>query len=194
MASITRKDFQPWNQWTEHDVYDEYGCSPRFVHRDESTNRTYWSQSSDTLRSKCAGLLFWTIAAHVSRIAMRVFSFITLYHFSYHHHASTDQSGYSTRVHYSLKERAIEACKDTLKILGTPGLVLFLECAAFYGLFNPYDGRKLYATGERFAYQVLGMEGLELFYFPGPAYCAPCFQPDATHHALGGDSHNGDAW
>lgn len=194
MATITLKDFQPWNKWTEHYQYGNgYDSYDRTVHLDESTTRTYWYQSTGTIRVKSLALLVWTVAAHVIRIATRVFSFLTLYHFHYHEGAP-DQSGYTTYVHYSLKERAIEAGKDILKTLATPFVVLFLESAALYGILNPFDGRKLYATWERFSYQALGIEGIDLFCRPSPGFCAPCFQPDATRHALGGDALNGNAW
>jgi len=40
-------------------------------------------------------------------------------------------------------------------------LILTLEMAALYGILNPYDGRKVYASFERM----------------GPKRLAPCFQP-----------------
>lgn len=193
MSTVTIRDFQPWNNWTDTHAMDIYGYNEEF-HCDESTKKRYWIQSPDTLREKCGLLMPWTVLAHTYRIALRILSFISLYQFHYRSNGQVDESGYRVMIHYSLKERVKEAGKDLLKIIATPVLVLFLESAALYGLLNPYDGRKLYASGERFAYEALGMEGVDLFDRPAPAYCAPCFQPDATHHALGGDANDGNAW
>jgi hypothetical protein len=74
---------------------------------------------------------------------------------------------------YSFQERLKDAGKDLLRVVTTPIALVGLELAAIYGIFNPYDGRKLYASIERAQY--------------GNFILAPCFQPDPRYHALGGD-------
>lgn len=68
--------------------------------------------------------------------------------------------------------RCLSLCKGTQKnniektialIVATPLLYVGLCFSSIYGIFSPYNGRKLYATLERVAY-----EG---------AVLAPCFQP-----------------
>ena len=67
-----------------------------------------------------------------------------------------------------------------MRIIATPVSILGLELAAIYGIFQPYDGRKLYASFERATY--------------GNFILAPCFQPDPKYHALGGDINEKDAF
>lgn len=67
-----------------------------------------------------------------------------------------------------------------MRILVTPLSIIGLELAAIYGLFRPYDGRKLYASLEREIY--------------GDFVLAPCFQPDPQYHALGGDINQKNAF
>ena len=55
-----------------------------------------------------------------------------------------------------------------------------LLLAAVYGLALPNNGKKLYATLERFAF--------------GDFVLAPCFQPRATSHLFGGDIEEEDQW
>lgn len=56
-----------------------------------------------------------------------------------------------------------------------PIAIIRLELAVIYGVFRPYDSRKLYATLERAQY--------------GRHILAPCFQPGATNHLFGGDAY-----
>lgn len=62
---------------------------------------------------------------------------------------------------------------DALRIIASPIAIAGLELAAIYGIIRPYDGRKLYASIERAEYRNFIL--------------VPCFQPDPTSHALGGD-------
>lgn len=181
METITLKDFNPWNQWKEvkiphRDRVSEYDSGER--HQDQSTGRIYWLQDKDTLRMKCTALLIWTVVAHVVKMISRIGCVFA--------RPISDSRA-------TLKERFINSGKDVLRIVVTPVLVVYLEMAALYGIFNPYDGRKLYASGERFAYNNLNIDSIDLF-GRFPSICAPCFQPNATHHALGGDQNNANAW
>jgi len=189
VATVTLRDFQPYNTWRIQDSGQRYdGGEPVFYHLDMSSDKIYSYQSPKCLRYKCVALLLWTVIAHVIKIAKRVFDVATLYCFCSH----DDHS----RSRYSLKERVTNLIQDPLKTLATPLLVILLEISAFYGVFNPFDGRKLYATVERAAYQWFGMEGVDIFCRPDrPYYCAPCFQPgQEIRHALGGDPNKPEAW
>ncbi|MBS4171388.1 hypothetical protein NEOC95_002136 [Neochlamydia sp. AcF95] len=62
----------------------------------------------------------------------------------------------------------------------TPVALVGLELAAIYGIFTPYNGRKLYASIERAQY--------------GKFTLAPCFQPGPTCHASGGNPQKRDAF
>jgi hypothetical protein len=56
------------------------------------------------------------------------------------------------------------------RLILTPLTLLAMTFAALYGLFSPWDGRKLYSTLERFHYH----DGL---------FLAPCFQPSSDYHS-----------
>jgi hypothetical protein len=73
---------------------------------------------------------------------------------------------------YDLTGRLKNCAVDTLRVLTTPLAPIALQLTAIYGLFRPYDARKLYATIERAQY--------------GNFILAPCFQPLATHHLFHG--------
>lgn len=60
---------------------------------------------------------------------------------------------------------------EVVRLFTAPLAYLGLEGSAIYGLFRPYEGRRLYAALERFLYD-------------GPLL-APCFQPGATRHLFG---------
>lgn len=187
MSTVTLKDFCPWNQW---DTFTEREFDPIYIeditidyHKDLSTKKNYLYQSKTTLRIKCLALIVWTVAAHAIRNCMRLFSMVTLY---------KDLRDFDDNI-LPLKSRIKMLPKDALRVLASPALVLALEASAFYAQLNPFDGRKLYASCERLAHENFGMVGVDLF-GRTPAYCAPCFQPNPTHHGLGGDVRDGEAW
>ena len=55
------------------------------------------------------------------------------------------------------------------RIALTPLTILAMTFSSLYGIFMPWNGRKLYASLERFHYQ--------------QALLAPCFQPSSDHHS-----------
>ena len=85
---------------------------------------------------------------------------------------------------YSLKGRVKDLGKDLLKIVTTPILLVALELAAIYGIFNPLDGRKLYASLEK-------LQVSSNYHFSimptSEKVLAPCFQPGAISHFFGSD-------
>jgi len=139
----------------------------------DSTGRKYFNEPKNTVRLKCLSLIFGTPFVHpiaaVVNALYRLFLLVTFVHFW--------KPLKGERA--SLKNRASEAGKDILRLFATP-LLAALPLAALYGVFCPYDGRKLYATIERAVY--------------GGAILAPCFQPDARSHLLGGDSSVQNVW
>ena len=161
--SVTLRDFQPINTWSVN------VNSPKFRNTyepssltDHSTGRGYLNEDKSVVRIKCALLtigtpIVHTIAATVN-IAIRLMRLITLSHFS---------------NSKSFKASCMDASYDLAKILASPVAIVALEIAAIYGIFRPYDGRKLYATIERATY--------------GSSILAPCFQPNANYHLFGGN-------
>jgi len=81
---------------------------------------------------------------------------------------------------YNFKARVKDAAVDLLKVAIHPIVIVGLELAAIYGVFRPYDGRKLYASLERAQY--------------GNHVLAPCFQPDPRRHLFGGDINKRDVY
>ncbi len=168
--SITIWDFCPWNKWemlhdNARDVDDNYFNYDGRYEKDVTTGKAYLYQHSGTLRAKHAGLLILSVTWHVYQAISRLFKVLTFYSFW----------GDSTKT-YPLLGRLGFMGKDILKLALTPGLVLALEIAALYGLFFPKEGRKEYASIERFAHIKLGISGKDLFGRFVP-YCAPCYQP-----------------
>ncbi|MCE2983928.1 MAG: hypothetical protein LW832_10245 [Parachlamydia sp.] len=169
MHDILLKDFQPINHW----VLGERGPRfwdvldiPQFI-IDQSTGRKYLNESANVVRFKCFLLTLGTPFAHavasLVNVADRIVKLITLSHL---------------RSHGVTMQAAREASIDALLIFMTPISYLSLELAACYGMLSPYDGRKLYASIERAQY--------------GHFILAPCFQPEPTRHAFGGNINQRD--
>ncbi len=124
---------------------------------DQSTGRRYWNESLPVVSFKCLLLavgtpIVHTIAAVISAVC-RIFIILSL---------------------------SEDAGEHALKLLATPFAVVGLELAAIYGIFNPYDGRKLYASIERALYS--------------QHLLAPCFQPDPKSHLFGGNINQRNAF
>jgi len=167
-VDVCLKDFLPINSWTP-DVDGPRWCengSPQFL-IDQSTNRRYWNEPKGVVGTKAFLLTLGTpfvhaIAATINA-AEKCLKLISLSHFW----MPADPGA----THF--KARLLEAKTDLLQLIATPFAVLGLELAALYGVFRPYDGRKLYASIERAVY--------------GHFILAPCFQPNPQSHAFGGD-------
>lgn len=165
----TLKDFKPINTWSLDKqgptwLYDDF--EPEYI-IDESTGRRYWNESKGIVRFKSALLAFGTPLIHpltslVAGVGLSALKVLSLSHFW----APND-------INDSFPKKLANMSIDLLKIVLWPIFLLSLELSALYGLFSPYDGRKLYAS-------------LERAYYEGPVL-APCFQPDPTRHAFCGD-------
>jgi hypothetical protein len=142
---------------------------------DQTTNRRYLNESKGTVGFKCfllaLGTPFVQSISSIVYVVYRILKLISLSHF---------WIGKNEEANSSFKARLADAGEDLLKIVAAPVSILGLELAAIYGWFRPYDGRKLYASMERAIY--------------GHSILAPCFQPDPTHHAFGGDINRKDAF
>lgn len=169
MTDVTLRDFQPFNRW----VVDQDG--PKWSDQDEpqylidgTTGRKYWNESKGVVGFKCFLLTLGTPIVHaIASLVNMAYRIIKLVSFSHFWMPRENEKA------YSFTARLKEAGVDLLRVFTTPLAYLGLETAALYGIFNPYDGRKLYASIERAQY--------------GNFILAPCFQPDPTAHAFGGD-------
>jgi hypothetical protein len=179
--SIVRGDFQLFNRWkvdTDGERYrsGEFGKlgEPKYL-IDQTTGRKYGNETKGTVRLKCFLLCFGTPIAHsvaaVINVIYRIVKLVTLSHF---------WIAKSGERKYNFTARLADAGKDVLRILLQPFSIIGLELSALFGVFTPYNGRKLYATIERAEY--------------GSYISAPCFQPDPTQHLFGGNTENRDAW
>ena len=170
IPALIARDFQPINKWKvdiDGPQFEENPGVPKY-RIDESTGRLYLNEQKVIVRLKCYTLIFATLPAHgiflIGSVASRALKLATLSHF---------WCSKGRLKKYCLKARACNAGKDLLKIATHPFIVVGLEASAVYGGFQPYDGRKLYASFERAQYE--------------KSMLAPCFQPDSKKHLLGGD-------
>lgn len=175
MSSINLRDFQPINTWKPDSDGPKWSDGdPRYL-IDATTKRRYWNESKGCVGFKCFLLTLGTPIVHsiasLVNVAYRIVKLVTLSHFW------MDKKGEKS---YSFKERSKDAGKDLLRVIMTPIAFVGLELAAIYGMFTPYNGRKLYGSIERAQY--------------GNSILAPCFQPDPTRHALGGNPEEKNAF
>ncbi|OGN56425.1 MAG: hypothetical protein A3D96_05025 [Chlamydiae bacterium RIFCSPHIGHO2_12_FULL_44_59] len=173
--SVSFRDFQPINTWkldSDGSKWDD-GEAEHLI--DTTTGRRYWNESKGCVGFKCFLLtlgtpIFHSIASLVN-VAYRIVKLVSFSHFW------MDKEGEKS---YSFKGRLKDAGQDLLGVLTTPIAFIGLELAAIYGIFTPYNGRKLYASIERAQ--------------DGNFILAPCFQPDPKYHALGGDPKKKNAF
>jgi hypothetical protein len=167
------EDFQLVNQWAPdtrgprwYDASTSKYESKYIV--DQKTGKRYFNEYPEVVGFKCFLLTLGTPIVHlIVAVASVIFSAVKLLCF---YHLWKPVEG---EAEYNFKARMIDIKQETLalgKFLLAP---LLLEAAAIYGMFRPYDGRKLYASVERTVY--------------GGFVLAPCFQPEATRHAFGGN-------
>lgn len=187
--SLKINDFQPINSWridkegekfTESDIDSEDSLLedqesgsleiPKYI-IDETTGKKYLNESQCTIRRKCFGLAIGTPIAHIPcgllNIGYRIDKFITG---SFHWWTGiVDDSS-----------DPLDPIADGCRIIAQPLAIIGLELSAIYGIINPYDGRKLYASIEKAEY--------------GRPILAPCFQPNPEEHFFGGDINTRDQY
>jgi hypothetical protein len=168
---LTLKDFKPVNHW----IPDSKGPNWRYASGskyiiDGSTGKKYFNEESSTIRTKCFLLILGTPLIHsiasICNIAYRTFKVLTLAELWLRH----DEEKPSP-----LKGRLTLVAADLAKAVAAPLVLAGLCLSAIYGLFMPYDARKLYGALERAEY--------------GGPILAPCFQPNPDSHFFGGDAN-----
>lgn len=175
------KDFQLVNRWCVDTDGEKFDCcnnhrgNPKFI-IDMHTGKKYINDSIESIRFKCFLMTFGTPFVHIPcgavNIAYRVLKLVLGYHF-------WPDSGENENP-TSCSDKFLEFSKDGLRIISQPFSIIGLEMASFYGIINPYDGRKLYASIERVQY--------------GNGIMAPCFQPNPKGHLLGGNINARDEY
>lgn len=160
----TWKKFHPWNHWElDHagPKWEDNG-EPMFL-IDRTTGERYLNESRFTVWIKCILLIIGTPVIHT---LLAVCKFVV--HFL-------------TGLCLLMKLSPIEAGKEFWKaFVITPFAVIALLLSAIYGLLNPYDARKLYASFEGLAY--------------GRYILAPCFESEPTSHFFGGNMNDRNAY
>ncbi len=165
---VSIKDFYLYNKWEVDIEAGNYNSGEYMYVTDATTGRRYWNESKDLIIKKCCLLALITPIGHpiagCMNIAYRAFKVLSLSHFW----MNDDQE-----ASYNFTARLLKAVEDVFRIPTQPAAILGLEFAAVYGIIQPNDGRKLYASIERAQYEI--------------PVLAPCFQPDPSWHLLGGD-------
>lgn len=178
--TVSLKDFQPINTWEPDLEGPRWSCCKKHLLQpklliDQSTQKRYLKESRKTLRLKSLLLTVSTPIVHTfaptATVAYQAYRFLK--------YPLTWSAKENTVVNRKVRLKRVSI--NFLKIVMTPISLVGLELAAIYGIFNPNDGRKLYASMERLTYN--------------SKYClAPCFQPEPTSHAFGGDINKKNAF
>lgn len=168
---ICMNDFKIFNQW-EIDRSALYADgSPKYL-IDRSTGKQYLNEDTSVVRFKCLLLTMGTIPVHliasIVKVANDAIKAISCFF-------APNQS-----ANYNLKSRLNECGNHLLAIARAPLFIALLELSSIFGVFSPYNGRKLYASLERAHY--------------GDFILAPCFQPKAQNHLFGGDINQRNAF
>lgn len=188
--------FLAWGEWTPCKVKGEFAGSGRAMWiRDDLSGAIYLNQPTDLLRFKLsfltgflAGIIGGNAISLTINAAYRALKVASLSHFwlpiSYIDQNRDDKS-------YHLKTRCVEFAKDIARIVATPFAWLGLFFASWVGAIDPRengprDGCKIFSSIEIAMYGGTVEEG----HFGW----APCYQPDATIHAFGGDIHQERAY
>jgi len=165
---VTPKDFLPTTWRKDVDGPTWYNDSMPMYIIDESTDRRYFNESKSVVRFKCFLVALGTPFVH--SVAALIFTAKRIV-------------GAATSIfckNFNTQQKLALAGKNIARVFTAAPSVLALEMAAIFGLFSPYNGRKLYASIERAQY--------------GHFVLAPCFQPDPTTHAFGGDINQRNAF
>lgn len=170
---LSLKHFHPYSIWaTDQTGPYFYNGKKKFI-VDSSTGDKYLNENSPVIWFKCFLLAVGTPIVHaMAAIVKVIFNLLKLISF-YDFWKTIEDDNKENKSDYNLAKRTLDAGSNVINILFAPIAVLLLECSALYGLIMPRDGRKLYASFERFTY--------------GHFVLAPCFQPEPEKHLLGGD-------
>lgn len=184
MFILDLKNIQPINTWrpdSEGPKWDDgrrNKDAPKYL-IDETTGNKYWNETKKIVRSKCflltLGTPFIQPIALLINAANKIVKLVSFYHF-WKEIPLSDVFTNLTQV-----IRIGDTIEDLLRVAITPIAFVGLELAAIYGLFSPYDGRKLYASIEKAMYD----DSFNL---------APCFQPNPTCHLFCGNPQKRNAF
>lgn len=162
---IHQNDFKIFNNWTVDRSGSRFSTGEPYYLIDQSTQKRYLNEDKFVVGFKCFLLTIGTIPVHsiasvVNSVARFCLAGSALF---------TNNPGQNL----SLKQKFITCLKHLAHIALSPLIIVALTAAAIFGIFSPYNGRKLYASLERFQY--------------GSFILAPCFQPDPQRHLMGSD-------
>lgn len=177
---LTPQHFYLYNNWAEdkRTAYEIAKDRKPFWVNDLSTGDQYINEDLSLIRFKCFLLTLGTPIIHTIRalaqILLRLAELISCYDFwKSNDEVNADIKDKKEAPGYQLSKRCLQAGNRLFDVFFAPLAVVLLEFAAIYGLIMPRDGRKLFASLERFTY--------------GDYVLAPCFQPYPDHHLFGGD-------
>jgi hypothetical protein len=184
---LSLTSFLPGGTWTPCNEGKEFMDSDRPMWtKDSLSGATYLNQPTDNLRFKLsfltgflAGIIGGNAISLVINAAYRVLKIVSLSHFWLPISCTTCKS-------YQFKARCVEFAKDMARIVATPFAWLGLFFASWGGALDPRengprDGAKIFSSIE------IAMYGgtIETGHFAW----APCYQPNAVMHGLGGSIH-----
>lgn len=186
---LSLASFLPGGTWTPCDKKERFADSDRPAWtRDSLSGAIYLNQPTDNLRFKLsfltgflAGIVGGNAISLTINAAYRALKVASLSHF-WLPISCIDKN--QTNESYHFKTRCIECAKDIARIVATPFAWLGLLFASWGGALSrtetgPRDGAKIFSSIEIAMYGGTREEG----HFGW----APCYQPNATTHGLGGD-------
>lgn len=148
--NITPNHFSLCNQWVTKDEAAQHGFDPDYFDNkgvnqfvvDASTGDRYVTDSPTLVRAKCVMIFAGSFVFHPIAASLNILNM----------------------VWNILSGNSKDVAGDIERICLTPFVLLGMLFATAYGaIINPYDGRKLYGTLERFYYH--------------SSVIATCFQP-----------------
>lgn len=145
---VVLNDFHPWTEWTEVGGHNFRNSNIPQLIQNGRTEKLYFNDDRWTIRGKGALLIVGVPIIHsvllVQNIAERVVRIVTFSHFW---RDVPEENG-----HYSLCGRVCALSADVLRIALAPIALVGMELAAIYMVFNPLDGKKIYAAIEQLEY------------------------------------------
>ncbi len=185
---LSLNSFLPGGKWTPCDEKGKFIDSNNAMWiKDSLSGAVYLNQPANLLRFKLsvltgflAGIFGNTISLTINA-AYRAVKVVSLSHF-WLPISRIDQKLDNNSYHF--KNRCVECAKDIARFVASPFAWLGLLFASLAGALvpgenAPRDGAKIFSSIEIAMYGGTVAEG----YFGW----APCYQPNATSHGLGGD-------
>jgi hypothetical protein len=189
-------NFLPGGTWTPCNEQGTFINSERAQWtRDSLSGAIYLNQPTDCLRFKLsfltgflAGIIGGNAISLTMNAAYRTLKVVSLSHF-WLPTLLIDEN--QNNESYQLKTRCVELAKDIARIVATPFAWLGLLFASWGGAIDPRengprDGVKIFSSIEIAMYGGLMEKGHFAW--------APCYQPNAISHRLGGNINQARAW